>query len=62
MEALAESSPKHQVALDLLARWKQELKTEKAKYKEPSEEFYSLKARAPALLTCDAVTWDDGLG
>lgn len=44
MEALAEKSPKHQVALDLLARWKQELETEKTKYEEPSEEFYSLQA------------------
>ncbi|BBY62197.1 hypothetical protein MHEL_04400 [Mycolicibacterium helvum] len=44
MEALAEEAPKHQVALDLLARWKGELDTELAKYDDQSEEFYSLKA------------------
>jgi hypothetical protein len=44
MEALAESSPKHQVGLDLLARWKQELTAEKAKYEKSSDEFYSLNA------------------
>lgn len=40
MEALADKSPKHQVALDLLTRWKQELETEKVKYNDPSEEYY----------------------
>lgn len=44
MEALADKSPKHQVALDLLTRWKQELETEKVKYNDPSEEYYSLQA------------------
>ncbi|ORA18085.1 hypothetical protein BST14_08125 [Mycobacterium arosiense ATCC BAA-1401 = DSM 45069] len=49
MEALAEKSPKHQVALDLLARWKKELQTEKAKYQKSSEEFYSLQALSSEL-------------
>jgi hypothetical protein len=42
MEALSEKTYKHHVALDLLDRWKGELKAEKAKYEEPDEEFYSL--------------------
>ena len=44
MEALAESSPKHQVALDLLGRWQDELTQEKLRYDSYSEEFYSLNA------------------
>jgi hypothetical protein len=44
MEALAPSTEKHQVALDLLGRWKQELETEKANYPPLSEEFKSLDA------------------
>src|SRR5262249_19924954 len=44
MEALAESTPKHQVARDLLAQWQRELTTEKEKYEPSSEEFHSLQA------------------
>nr|VTO95537.1 hypothetical protein BIN_B_01018 [Mycobacterium riyadhense] len=42
MEALSEKTYKHQVARDLLHRWKQELKAEKSKYDRSSEEFKSL--------------------
>ncbi|CAA0127430.1 Uncharacterised protein [Mycolicibacterium vanbaalenii] len=44
MEALAEGDTKHQVALDLLSRWRQELNAEKAKHEATSDEFYSLDA------------------
>ena len=44
MEALAESSPKNQVARDLLARWQEEIATEKEKYELSSDEFDSLNA------------------
>jgi hypothetical protein len=49
MEALAESTQKHQVAVDLLARWRQELDAEKAKYEDSSEEFHSLNALSSEL-------------
>jgi len=42
MEALSKKSYKHQVARDLLDRWKEELKAEKDKYDRSSEEFKSL--------------------
>jgi hypothetical protein len=44
MEALAEASPKDEAALNLLSRWRVELKDEKAKYDEGSEAFHSLDA------------------
>ena len=44
MEALAEKGQKHQVAIDLLARWRRELDAEIGEYDESSEEFHSLKA------------------
>jgi hypothetical protein len=44
MEALAESSPKHQVAIDLLTRWQQEIDTEIGKHDQASDEVQSLRA------------------
>lgn len=44
MEALAKPSKKHPVARKLLARWHQELDTEKSKYDAASEEYKSLNA------------------
>jgi hypothetical protein len=44
MEALAKPSKKHQVAIDLLGRWREELETEKSKYISSTDEFRSLEA------------------
>lgn len=44
MEALAPSTDKHQVVLDLLGRWKQELKGAMSQFDPDSEEFKSFDA------------------
>ena len=44
MESLAQSSTKHQVAMDLLHRWQGELHTERQKHLPSSEQFRSLDA------------------
>jgi hypothetical protein len=44
MESLAQSTEKHQVALDLLERWRAELEAEKSKFEPPSDEYESLDA------------------
>jgi hypothetical protein len=44
MEALAEASPKEQIALDLVARWSDELNAEKSKHAEGSSEYLSLNS------------------
>lgn len=44
MEALAPSTEKHQVVLDLLERWKQELKDAKSHLSSDSEEYQSFAA------------------
>lgn len=50
MEALAKPSAKHQVVLDLLCRWRQELETELGKYESSTEEYRSLEALCRELL------------
>lgn len=49
MEALAESTEKHPVAVALLNSWEKDLKTELAKYDESSDEAYDLEALAREL-------------
>ena len=44
IESLAKPTPKHQVSLDLLGRWKQELDTEMGKYESSTEEYRGLEA------------------
>jgi hypothetical protein len=44
MESLAKPTLKHQIAIDLLDRWRQELETEMSKFDSSSEEFRSLEA------------------
>jgi hypothetical protein len=44
MESLAQSSTKHQVAMDLLCRWQDELTTELQKHDPSSEQYQSLGA------------------
>lgn len=44
MESLAKPTAKHQVAIDLLDRWRQELETEMKRFDSSSEEFRSLEA------------------
>ena len=50
MESLAKSTTQHQVALDLLHRWRQELDAEKDKFDPSSEESQSLEALSRELL------------
>ena len=44
MESLATPASKHQVAVDLLSHWRQELETEMSRFGSSSEEFQSLEA------------------
>jgi len=44
MEALAKPTGKHQVAIDLLDRWRLDLEVEMSKFDSSSEEFQSLEA------------------
>lgn len=44
MESLAQRTPKHQIAIDLLSRWEKELQQEIGKYDSDSDEKFGLEA------------------
>ena len=50
IESLAKPTAKHQVAIDLLGRWRQELETEVSRFDPSSEEFHSLEALSRELV------------
>lgn len=50
MEALAQSSPRHQVAIELLNTWAADLETQKARYLTESAEFAALEGLGRELI------------
>lgn len=57
MESLAKPTVKHQAAIDLLGRWRQELETEMSRFNSSSEEFCSLEdlSRMPEFRSNDSI-------